>query len=305
MLHIDFFVVGTQKAGTTTLHDLLTKHADLNLPKIKETHYFSHSARTARGEDWYASQFPAPLGSRLTGEIDPEYLFAPDSAAAIRATTTARKFVFILRNPVHRAHSQFLMSTHRGYESLSFEHALLAEPERLTGVRAQFAHDHWSYVARSLYAGQIETFLRVFPDADFLFLNSENLTEMTGTSGYHQICRFIGSDPLPNAATAVQRSNSASQPRSKLLRNLIYAPEGKSSLRTAATSMLPSAVKANLFNLIENVNRKPVSINHKVLPNLPGDVLNKMLGDVTRCEKLTGLDLSAWREDIKLRAKGN
>ena len=36
------FVIGAQKAGTTTIHELLRAHSDISLPSIKETHFFSH-----------------------------------------------------------------------------------------------------------------------------------------------------------------------------------------------------------------------------------------------------------------------
>jgi len=38
---VDFFCVGVAKAGTTTLHDLLSLQNNISLPRKKETNYFS------------------------------------------------------------------------------------------------------------------------------------------------------------------------------------------------------------------------------------------------------------------------
>ena len=36
----DFFVVGAQKAGTTTLHEWLEQSSEIAMPWSKETHFF-------------------------------------------------------------------------------------------------------------------------------------------------------------------------------------------------------------------------------------------------------------------------
>ena len=115
LFDIDFYVVGTQKGGTTSLHDLLAQHDEIRLPEIKETHYFSHQDRRTRGADWYKAQFVDRAQGLLTGEVDPEYMFSPVAAARVAAETRVRKVIFVLRNPIRRAYSQYLMTKRRGY----------------------------------------------------------------------------------------------------------------------------------------------------------------------------------------------
>ena len=43
------FIIGAQKSGTTTVHNLLSPHPEISLPKIKETHYFSNEFLYKKG----------------------------------------------------------------------------------------------------------------------------------------------------------------------------------------------------------------------------------------------------------------
>lgn len=300
MLNIDFLVVGTQKAGTTTLHDLLAQHDDVCMPRIKETHYFSHADRRVLGPNWYRAQFSNKPGSRIIGEIDPEYMFAPEAAARVAAETSVQKVIFVLRNPIRRAYSQYLMTVRRGYEKLSFRDALLAEPKRLAGERAVFAHDHWSYAARSLYADQIATWRDTLRGAEMLFLTSDTLTAVDGNAGYPQLCRFIGTTPRPELLEASTRSNVASVPRLTSLRDFIYATKGRSPVRRAITAVLPESAKVAIFKAIDGLNQRPVTqINEIAFVDLPRTVLQAMLNDCARTAILTGLDLSGWETDLR------
>ena len=303
MHEIDFYVIGTQKGGTTMLHDILVQHGDIRLPSIKETHYFSHADCRSRGVDWYDAQFPAPAPGKaqLTGEVDPEYMFSPLAAERIAAETSAEKIIFVLRNPIRRAYSQYLMTKRRGYEDLDFRGALLAEAGRMAGDRPDFAYDHWSYAGRSLYADQITRWQAVLPGADFLFLLSETLTrpDATGQTGYDKACRFIGTDPRPELLQNGTRSNVASAPRFAGLRDMIYAAKGRSALRSRIMALMPSGLKRRVFLMIDGLNQRPITQKDEtVFDDLPRPVLQAMLDDLARTAALTGLDLTAWEDDV-------
>jgi len=79
-----FFVVGAQKAGTTTLHNWLNQQPGFCLPKTKETHFFSDPSRYARGLQWYINQYHECEQTDIYGEIYPDYGFYPDAAGRIK-----------------------------------------------------------------------------------------------------------------------------------------------------------------------------------------------------------------------------
>ncbi|MFZ9882019.1 MAG: sulfotransferase domain-containing protein [Phycisphaerales bacterium] len=153
----DFLVIGAQKAGTTTLHELLLAHPQVAMSRHKECNVLTRSNATRLG---YRAYFPyrASLrrsGARRVGEATPYYLFhtlAPTRAAEWLAGVRA---VAVLRDPVERAWSHYRHSVRLGVEPLDFEAALKAEAERLKAGEGESSRRH-SYVARGRYAEQLE-----------------------------------------------------------------------------------------------------------------------------------------------------
>lgn len=299
-LELDFLVLGAQKAGTTSLHEMLARHSEISLPEIKETHFFSHADRAALGRDWYEAQFTKRPNASLKGEIDPEYLYTPSAAANIRAKTNVSKFVIVLRHPLDRAFSQYQMSVRRGYEPLDFPTALEQEASRMAGRSAGFAQDHWSYAARSLYFEQIMRFLTIFPQSSFLYLRSDDLS----ATGYKRLCNFLGVKPLAGDLEQSPRLNAASSPRSTRLRNLLYAPMGKSKIRRFVTRAIPHATKRSAFLFLDKLNQRPVKNDREAqFACVPKSVLEAMVQDLRRVGETTKLDLADWVEDLEARLR--
>ena len=97
------------------------------------------------------------------------------------------KLVAVLRNPVDRAYSQYHSEIRKGFEDLpTFEEAIAAEPERLSGEREKVTADptyeshslsHHSYLARGIYADQFERWFEHFPREQFLILKFEDFAD--------------------------------------------------------------------------------------------------------------------------------
>ncbi len=92
------------------------------------------------------------------------------------------KLIALLRDPVGRAYSHYQHEVARGFETLSFEEAIEAEPARLAGETERmlaeplynsFAHQHHSYLARGRYHEQLERWRARFDDRQLLVLSSE------------------------------------------------------------------------------------------------------------------------------------
>jgi hypothetical protein len=49
----NFICPGAQKAGTTTLHNILKQHPDIFLPNLKEAHFFDIEDRYKKGILWW------------------------------------------------------------------------------------------------------------------------------------------------------------------------------------------------------------------------------------------------------------
>jgi hypothetical protein len=94
------------------------------------------------------------------------------------------KLIALLRNPVDRAYSHYQHEVRKRREPLSFEDAIDAEAERLTGERERMLadegyvsdrHSFYSYLSRGMYVDQLEAWTALFPRERLLLLSSEDL----------------------------------------------------------------------------------------------------------------------------------
>ncbi|NBB91755.1 MAG: hypothetical protein GVY32_01130 [Gammaproteobacteria bacterium] len=102
----DFLVIGVPRAGTTWLHEALSAHPEVGVPRRrKELHFFDRNF--SRGTAWYASYFEGLAGHRRIGEVTPGYLYVEDLAARIESVPSIRQLVVVLRDPVERLVSHY------------------------------------------------------------------------------------------------------------------------------------------------------------------------------------------------------
>jgi hypothetical protein len=191
-------ILGAQKAGTTALFALLSRHSMVLTSCIKEVHYFD--LHYDKGLDWYRAHFPlvreaeeVASGNTLPAvlEASPYYLFHPAVPTRIAQLIPSTRFIVLLRDPVARAWSHYWHERTRGYEWLSADVAFRSEAQRLGGEEERLlaepryrshAHRHFSYLARSRYANQLERWFGLFPCPQFLVLRSEDLFASPATT---------------------------------------------------------------------------------------------------------------------------
>lgn len=202
----DYLILGAQRAGTTSLYAYLTEHPRVASPLAKEIHFLDYNY--ARGEAWYRAHFPTRLekwrGDFLaTGEGSPYYLFYPHAAWRAKEIMPHAKLIVLLRNPVERAYSQYHHQVRLGLEDLSFEQAVQSEAERLIGEFENmilddqyysFNFQNYSYLARGMYADQLERWFKHFPREQFLILQSENFYRHTARE-FQRVLDFLHLPP--------------------------------------------------------------------------------------------------------------
>ena len=105
----DFLCIGSQKSGTTWLHEQLRHHPDIMLPDEKEQHYFDWNFHQPLAN--YAKVFEG-AGERMCGEITPGYAIINERRIDYLASIMPKvKIIFLMRDPVERAWSQVVMNT--------------------------------------------------------------------------------------------------------------------------------------------------------------------------------------------------
>ncbi len=191
---LDFVIGGVQKAGTTALHEYLKQHPRIAMPTgAKELHFFDNDDNFREDPVDYGPLHAAFRPGRKTlaaGECTPIYFFWRAAIPRLRDYHPALKLIFILRDPIARAYSQWNMQRARGTAPPDFIEAMEAAPRQHAEASASGQSRRFTYVARGLYAGQIEHVRAYFPAAQLLFLKYENFrADQQGT--VNQVCDFL------------------------------------------------------------------------------------------------------------------
>lgn len=189
-IKVSFIVVGAKKSGTSALYSFLNKHPELSLGKIKETDFFSKENFWRSGENYklYHNFFQAHWRKVKYGEASPSYMRKHRIVAPRIAKYNPNiKLIFILRNPVERAFSEYKMHVNLHNLKLSFSECLqIALDKDTSGI--ELDKNNWvtrngstnmikSYIRYGRYAEQIRTYKKIFKPNQLLFLLNEDLLE--------------------------------------------------------------------------------------------------------------------------------
>jgi Sulfotransferase family len=256
----NFVVVGAAKCGTTSLFHYLKQHPDVFLPLRKELHYFSydHLGRDAGGpggsyildfacatKEEYESYYLKVGSQAAVGEVSPSYFHYSEVSERLKAELAEPRIVIILRDPIKRAHSQYMHLVRDNRETLSFFDALMAEPDR---IRAGW-NVLWHYADSSLYSQRIKKYLDVFgSDRVKVLLFEEFLRnpeqELDGLFHFLNIARRQTID-------TTRIYNRSGQPRSRALADFLARPN---LLTTAARRWLPEELRDRIKNALLDLN---------------------------------------------------
>lgn len=205
----DFLIVGAMKAGTTTLATYLH-----NLPKIfmpeNEVHFFDNLTLYKQGTGAYSAFFKSANEEQIIGEKTPTYSHDIPSPKRIYETIPKVKIIWIFREPVSRAYSNYWHAVKNGVENLNFKEAWENENERIK--------NDWfkAYVQRSIYIVQIERYLEFFDISQMHFILQEDLKN-NREAVLMNLCGFIGVQYDKKLSTLNIKSNITRIPKSKLL----------------------------------------------------------------------------------------
>lgn len=208
-----FIIGGAPRSGTTLLCHLLDQHPDVFImkPFIPEPKVFVTPTNGGTQEYLrrYAEGLAAATGERALGEKTSYYLehaLVPDRIAS---TLDSVRLLFIVREPVQRAYSNYLWSRRNGIETLSFEEAIRLEGTRPNplGAEREYARP-FDYLSRGRYGTFAERYYRRFGHDMVKFVRYEDL-ERQPTETMRAIQDFIGVVPMEMHAQALGRINVA------------------------------------------------------------------------------------------------
>lgn len=193
---VQFFVIGAQKSGTTTLFHLLNQSPFVYIPESKEAPFMLDEEMYAEGKHHCVDHyFSSALSFQVRGTVTPHYLNDPRAAHRIKSWFPDAKLVVILRDPVERTYSHYRMSVRRGIEDRAFDEAMAQclEDDKLEEARAHItglSGESLCYVAWSEYGRLLERYLEIFsPEQMHVIALSSLRSDAVGTVA--DLCRFL------------------------------------------------------------------------------------------------------------------
>ena len=295
MKKIDFFIIGAQKAGSTTLYNLLSQCDDIYLPK--EIH-IPVARKNGFDKEDLKLRYKNYKSEKLIGAGDVNCLFFSNTARILKEYNKNIKIIVVLRNPVDRAYSAFHYFQRLGIEKeKNFKTAIENEIKYVScDDRAIFEGGRMlrkAYLSHGYYYNQLTEYYKVF-DKDqiqiILFKDLiqdqvavlEGILEFLGIHGYKKEIREIVSNP-------------SSILRNSILHKLITKDN---FIKKYYQMILPKSwryyLNINIIKRIERLNKKKT-----LYPKMDQD-LRKRLACLfnpynDRLSDLIGVNLDHWK----------
>ena len=289
----DCLIIGAAKAGTTSLYNILAGHPQLAASREKETRFYSHDERYARGAGWYASEFfrdAAPDAVRM--EATPAYLTWSDKVAPrIRQSRGDGRasIVVILRDPVARAYSHYCHRVRLGHEARPFAEALALEDELLRADwdgLSRTGNGRHGYLRASCYASRLRPFVAQFAPDQIHVLLQDDLRPNRFEPTMARLLAFLQVDehvPLTH-----ERLNTPTQARHAGLARASWRLK-RTAARTVYTTVVPRAVRQKVLPLLFTPASYP-----PLDDGLARQLRERLADEVRATADLIQRDLSHW-----------
>ena len=266
----DFFIVGHQKSGTTALWEMLRRHPQIFMPRIKEPRYFAFDMRSPIQEpsvlyrqtfEGYQRLFAGAQPAQLVGDGSPQYLRSHVAAGEIARVQPGARIIAILREPASLLRSLHLQFVETYIETeLDFATALALEDERRAG-RALPRNAYWpralAYSEHARYVQQLRRYRDAFGEERVLVLVYDDFRDDNDAT-VRRVLRFLGVDDEVTLDPVVANPtvHVRAQRLHKLLRTLtVSRGPGMRALRTAVKAVTPRALR---YRMVETAKRRVV-----------------------------------------------
>ena len=286
-MKVNFFIAGAPKSGTTSLYQYLCQHKEIEMCSIKEPDFFSCTA--LKKEQTYYGNDPIQNLEKynklfsnkkdlLRGEASVSYLFYDDVAKKIKKYNEKAKIIIILRNPVDRAFSHYLMDYRLGLVSENFEDII---NKRINHKNALLYYQQ--YVSVGEYYHQVERYIKVFGPEKLLIINYEDFKNNLADT-FEKICLFLNVSHTFKV-DFTKSYNSFKRPRSKIVR-WVYS---FTKLRKILSQIIPKIAINYIIKMLFTESKKP-----KLSTDARKFLISHYKDDIINLSKLLNQDLSSW-----------
>jgi len=277
----NFLIIGSEKAGTTSIASTLNRQNSIFIPKIKEIHYFSH--HWEKGLDWYKKYFPKN-NNLILGEASPSYSDYPlinKVPKRIYETIPHVRLLYVVRNPIDRLISQYRHCLYRNWipKHFTLEEAIENSPQLIDSGKYYF---------------QIQQYLKYFSNKQIKVLCIEDM--LKDPEYFGSVYEFIG---LKNPNKGKFVVNNETDQKVIVPKYLEFARKNN-ILRTMLGTYHREGLLINrYYNVMKLFSRK--KIPHPVISNkFKEKLINMYLPDIKMLSEYQKTDyIKKWRFDNK------
>jgi hypothetical protein len=196
-----FLICGAPKAGTTALYEYLRQHPDVLMSTPKETGFFHENHH--RGVEWFRSHFDDWEGETAIGEASVMTMPTPGAEERVAKLIPDARLIFLLRDPVERAYSDYLFNVQQGWipPDVSFGRIIRDEVD-VQGYSGE------ALINRGLYLKHLRRFREHFRRSQMRVLLSDDLKNQT-TRVVRSVYAFIGVDEEFSPGTLNQHNTTS------------------------------------------------------------------------------------------------
>lgn len=277
----NFLYVGTDKAGSTFIYELLKAHPDCFVPRAKDIYYFDKEY--GRGSQWYAQFFVDATGKTCIGEVSHDYLHSRAAALRIRKDLGPIRIIISIREPISRAFSNYLFLLRHGFSCGTFQEAASRFPEIIEG---------------SLYAEPIARYQDLFGVNKVHIVLFDDI-RCRPTKVQRELYQFLSLDPAAARPIDVtKRVLPAARPRIKSIAKLAKA--GAVVSRRLGLVNIVGAIKSSV--LAQRLLYSPYK-NYPHITEGEWEYFRDFFRrDIERTSALIGVDLGHWANHDDRRA---
>lgn len=247
----NFFIVGAPKAGTTSLYSYLNKHPEVYMPlTIKEPDYFSHeeilkqdlyyNTTHITSKAQYEALFSGVGTQKAVGEASVSYLFYPGAAKKIHDFNPSAKIIIILRDPVERAYSHYLMDFRLGLIKDSFEEVVFRKSS------SRYAKMYYQQVVLlGEYGDQVKRYINTFGNSQVKILLYDRLKAKPEYL-MKEIFSFLEIDEGFEIDMS-QKHNTYAAPKNRWVEKMYQMHHLRSSISEVIPTTLKSVIRSSFF----------------------------------------------------------
>ena len=262
-MKINTFLIGVQKAGTSTFWQWLSQHPDVFAPhSMKDFHFFTRPEWRDKGIQYLHSFYKGYKKENIILHGGVNYYFEPEFIDHVLEYQREGKFLIILRDPVERAWSAFQYFTKLQQEKRTFAEALDDELNQKvpSGQNHMFA-----YLDHGMYGKYLQRILQKVSSDSILILEFEKLFQ---SPEEHLRLTFEFLEVNPNFEVDTQIiKNASGQPKFVWINEALFSKKGVAGAIKKIfpiQKLMPLTWRIRIGNYIRDANVKTKSVNSKM-----------------------------------------